>query len=243
MSRNLFTAGILTVLALLPLYGITHGRYAQDTLGVLLTGHSNGHGADTTRDSHYGNDISWPGLDPITLHTLGLSPGRQTEQGEAALPPQGQSRTRSRRPDAEAGRTGTQGAVANAKASKRPRAPQRKPSATARRSTAHRHKPYRLLGTASYYGSEFRGRRTASGERFNPKAMTAAHKTLPLGSRVRVTNLRNGKSVEVTINDRGPYTGGRIIDLSKGAARKLDMIRSGTAKVRLEVLAKKNDNA
>ena len=118
-------------------------------------------------------------------------------------------------------------------------------------SRAPRHADQRLTGTsltdfwgtASYYGSEFRGRRTASGERFNPKAMTAAHKTLPLGSRVRVTNLRNGKSVEVTINDRGPYTGGRIIDLSKGAARKLDMIRSGTAKVRPEVLAKKNDNA
>jgi len=243
MSRNLFTAGILTVLALLPLYSITHGHYAQGTLGAPLAGQPTGHGATHTRDSRSGDHIRWPGLDPIALHALELSPAGQTEQGRAARPPRGQSNPRSQPPRPAAGRTRTQGAVAKAKAPKQLDAPQPIPSAAAHRSTAHRRKPYRLLGTASYYGRELRGRRTASGEPFNPKAMTAAHKTLPLGTRVRVTNLRNGKSVDVTINDRGPYTGGRIIDLSKGAARKIDMIRSGTAKVRLEVLAKKNDNA
>jgi len=95
-----------------------------------------------------------------------------------------------------------------------------------------------LQGTASYYGGRFHGRKTASGERFNQNAMTAAHKTLPLGTKVRVTNLRNGETVEVKINDRGPYVKGRIIDLSKGAARKLDMLVSGTAKVRIEVVSK-----
>jgi rare lipoprotein A len=100
-----------------------------------------------------------------------------------------------------------------------------------------------LQGTASYYGGTFRGRLTASGERFNQEALTAAHKTLPLGTRVRVTNLRNGESVEVKINDRGPYVRGRIIDLTKGAARELGMLRSGTAKVRIEVVAKKHDDA
>jgi rare lipoprotein A len=99
-----------------------------------------------------------------------------------------------------------------------------------------------LKGTASYYGGKFHGRRTASGERFNQEALTAAHKTLPLGTKVRVINVRTGDSVEVRINDRGPYHGGRIIDLSKGAARELGMLPAGTAKVRLEVVAKKSDD-
>jgi rare lipoprotein A len=100
-----------------------------------------------------------------------------------------------------------------------------------------------LQGTASYYGAKFQGRRTASGERFNQEALTAAHKTLPFGTRVRVTNLRNGESVEVKINDRGPYIRGRIIDLSKGAAREIGMLRSGTAKVRVKVIASQDDDA
>ena len=87
---------------------------------------------------------------------------------------------------------------------------------------------------ASYYGQEFAGRRTASGERFNPGAMTAAHRTLPFGTRVRVTNSRNGRSVTVRINDRGPFAKGRAIDLSHGAARAIGM--GGTGNVRLEVL-------
>jgi rare lipoprotein A len=100
-----------------------------------------------------------------------------------------------------------------------------------------------LQGIASYYGGRFHGRKTASGERFNQNAMTAAHKTLPLGTKVRVTNLRNGETVDVKINDRGPYIKGRIIDLSKGAARRLGMIRSGTAKVRLEVVSESGGGA
>src|SRR6187401_3284600 len=80
---------------------------------------------------------------------------------------------------------------------------------------------------ASYYGKELAGRRTASGERFNPGAMTAAHRTLRFGTRVRVTNSRNGRSVVVRINDRGPFVKGRSIDLSSGAARAIGMGSSG----------------
>ncbi|MEX6508205.1 septal ring lytic transglycosylase RlpA family protein [Jiella sp. M17.18] len=93
-----------------------------------------------------------------------------------------------------------------------------------------------LVGSASYYGRDFHGRRTADGERFNMNAMTAAHKTLPFGTKVKVTNERNGRSVVVRINDRGPYHGGRIIDLSRAAAKRIGMINSGTAKVRLDIL-------
>jgi len=87
---------------------------------------------------------------------------------------------------------------------------------------------------ATYYGNEFAGHRTASGERFNPGAMTAAHRTLPFGTRVRVTNSHNGRSVIVRINDRGPFVKGRSIDLSSGAARAIGM--GSTASVRIEVL-------
>lgn len=89
-------------------------------------------------------------------------------------------------------------------------------------------------GTASYYADFFHGRLTANGERFNMHSLTAAHKTLPFGSMVRVTNLDNGKSVMVRINDRGPYVDGRIIDLSLGAARELGMVRHGIGQVILE---------
>lgn len=89
-------------------------------------------------------------------------------------------------------------------------------------------------GMASYYGAELAGNRTASGERFNPGAMTAAHRTLPMGAKVRVTNKSNGKSVIVRINDRGPFAKGRIIDVSRGAAEKISMVRSGTARVTIE---------
>ncbi|NEO68868.1 MAG: septal ring lytic transglycosylase RlpA family protein, partial [Moorea sp. SIO3H5] len=85
-----------------------------------------------------------------------------------------------------------------------------------------------VRGIASWYGSAFHGRRTASGERFNQYALTAAHRTLRFGTRVKVTNLRNGRSVIVRINDRGPYIRGRIIDLSRGAARIIGLVRSGT---------------
>jgi rare lipoprotein A len=92
-------------------------------------------------------------------------------------------------------------------------------------------------GYASYYGREFHGRRTASGERFDRKDLTAAHRTLPFGTRVRVTNLENGKSVVVRITDRGPFRKGRVIDVSKRAAKVLDFVREGTVRVRLEVLS------
>jgi len=91
-------------------------------------------------------------------------------------------------------------------------------------------------GVASWYGPGFHGRKTANGERYNMNELTAAHKTLRFGTRVRVTNQNNGKSVIVRINDRGPYVGSRVIDLSKSAAQKIDMIGSGTAKVKLQVL-------
>ncbi|EXJ16526.1 septal ring lytic transglycosylase RlpA family protein [Imhoffiella purpurea] len=91
-------------------------------------------------------------------------------------------------------------------------------------------------GVASYYGERFNGRQTASGERFNMNALTAAHRTLEFGTRVMVTNTSNGRSVEVVINDRGPYIRGRTIDLSKGAARELGMLGRGVAKVRLEIM-------
>ncbi len=91
-------------------------------------------------------------------------------------------------------------------------------------------------GIASYYGRRFHGRRTANGERFDMHAMTAAHKTLPFGSKVRVTNPANGKSVTVRINDRGPFTRGRTIDLSRAAAREIGLIRRGHAMVELALV-------
>jgi rare lipoprotein A len=93
-----------------------------------------------------------------------------------------------------------------------------------------------IRGLASWYGPGFHGRRSASGERFNQNALTAAHRSLPFGTRVQVTNLNNGQSVIVRINDRGPFVGGRVIDLSAAAARMLGMMRSGVAPVRLDVL-------
>jgi rare lipoprotein A len=91
-------------------------------------------------------------------------------------------------------------------------------------------------GQASYYGHAFHGRKTASGERFDMWDMTAAHRDLAMGTRVRVTNLANGRAVVVRINDRGPYHGKRIIDVSYAAARKLGMIETGVARVRVEVV-------
>ena len=91
-------------------------------------------------------------------------------------------------------------------------------------------------GVASYYGRRFHGRLTANGERFDMRAMTAAHKTLPFGSMVRVTNRRNGRSVTVRINDRGPFIRGRTIDLSRSAAEQIGMIAQGHARVELELV-------
>ncbi len=91
-------------------------------------------------------------------------------------------------------------------------------------------------GQASWYGPGFFGNRTASGEVFRPGTLTAAHRTLPFGTRVRVTNLWNGRSAVVRINDRGPFHGARVIDLAHGAANQLGLVASGVAKVKLEVL-------
>src|SRR5262245_42666442 len=91
------------------------------------------------------------------------------------------------------------------------------------------------VGIASFYGRAHDGRRTASGEVFDMNQMTAAHRTLPFGTRVRVTNLANGRETVVRINDRGPFRRGRIIDLSYAAARKLGFVGRGLAKVRVEV--------
>lgn len=92
-------------------------------------------------------------------------------------------------------------------------------------------------GVASWYGPDFHGKPTANGETYNQNEMTAAHRTLPFNTVVRVTNLDNGKSVDVRINDRGPYAHNRIIDLSYAAARKVDMIGPGTARVRLQLVS------
>ncbi|MFO8233318.1 MAG: septal ring lytic transglycosylase RlpA family protein, partial [Longimonas sp.] len=91
-------------------------------------------------------------------------------------------------------------------------------------------------GVASYYGDKFDGRTTANGETFDNSAYTAAHRTLPFGTRVRVTRIDTGEQVTVRINDRGPFVDGRIIDLSQRAARDIDMIADGLAEVRIEVV-------
>ena len=94
-------------------------------------------------------------------------------------------------------------------------------------------------GKASYYADKFNGRKTASGERFSNAARTAAHRTLPFGTKVKVVNVQNGKTVKVRINDRGPHVRGRIIDLSKSAARKLDLLEQGVGEVKIKYKAKK----
>jgi rare lipoprotein A len=94
--------------------------------------------------------------------------------------------------------------------------------------------PAASTGVASWYGPGFSGKKTANGDIFDETKMTAAHKTLPLGTKAKVTNVNNGKSVEVEINDRGPYAEGRIIDLSQAAASAIGIIDRGVAKVRVE---------
>lgn len=102
---------------------------------------------------------------------------------------------------------------------------------------------FRQVGMASWYGPGFHGRKTASGERFDQNELTAAHRKLPMGSEVRVTNLENGRSITVEINDRGPYKKGRVLDLSKAAAKKLGMVEDGVAKVRIEATRQQLANA
>ena len=92
-------------------------------------------------------------------------------------------------------------------------------------------------GQASWYGAQHQGKTTASGEAFDMHKLTAAHPSLAFGTRVRVTNLNNGRSVIVRINDRGPFKGGRIIDVSRKAAEQLDMLKAGIVPVRIDVLS------
>lgn len=92
---------------------------------------------------------------------------------------------------------------------------------------------FQQQGIASYYAQFFNGRLTANGERHNPNALVAAHKTLPFGTKVRVTNLNNGRQVIVRINDRGPFVRGRVIDLSRAAAKKINLLKAGIARVKI----------
>jgi len=92
-------------------------------------------------------------------------------------------------------------------------------------------------GPVSWYGPGFAGRKTASGERFDPRELTMAHRTLPLGTKVKVINPRNDRSVVVRVNDRGPYKGGRVADLSRAAAERIGMVDAGVIEARLQVLA------
>lgn len=103
-------------------------------------------------------------------------------------------------------------------------------------SAAKKKSGFQQKGIASWYGGKFHGRTTASGERYDMNKMTAAHKKLPFGSMVKVTNMDNGRQVVVRITDRGPFVHGRIIDLSRAAAKKIDMIQAGTARVHIRVL-------
>ncbi len=120
--------------------------------------------------------------------------------------------------------------AARVKPTQKKRAPQR--SANNRSPSARK----AMRGTASWYGPHFDGKKTASGEIFDQEKLTAAHKTLPLGSKALITNLQNGNSVEVEINDRGPYVGERVIDVSYAAARELGLIEAGVAPVRIELV-------
>ena len=119
------------------------------------------------------------------------------------------------------------------------------PAATAPPATAppvlQRETPFTQHGRISPYGAAFSGKTTASGERFDPEALTMAHRTLPFGTLVRITNVENKQSVEVTVNDRGPYVAGRIADVSLAAARKLGMVKDGVVEGILEVIASPAD--
>lgn len=103
--------------------------------------------------------------------------------------------------------------------------------------------PYKEIGIASWYGPGFQGKETASGSTFDSNKMTAAHRTLPLGTKVEVVNPKNDKKVEVKITDRGPYVKGRAIDLSRAAAKKLGIVKKGTAKVKIVIKHKKKKSS
>ncbi|WP_143959929.1 septal ring lytic transglycosylase RlpA family protein [Litoribacter populi] len=106
-------------------------------------------------------------------------------------------------------------------------------SSCAPRATAPKSRMVTQTGKASFYANKFQGRKTANGEIYRHNKMTAAHRSLPFGTEVKVTNLKNGKTVSVRINDRGPFVKGRVIDLSRSAARKIDMISDGVVNVEI----------
>lgn len=106
--------------------------------------------------------------------------------------------------------------------------------------TSNYARSHELVGQASWYGSKYHGKRTASGERYNMRAYTAAHKTLPFGTIVRVTNTNNGKTVDVKINDRGPFVKGRVIDLSRKSFEQIGNINAGTLPVKIDVIDDSN---
>jgi len=111
---------------------------------------------------------------------------------------------------------------------------------TVKENLVHKREP--KIGIASWYGKQFHGKKTASGKHFNMYNHTAAHRSLPLGTRVRVVNLENGKDTIVDINDRGPYIKGRMIDLSYAAAKSIGIVNDGIAKVRVEVISMPSGN-
>lgn len=113
-------------------------------------------------------------------------------------------------------------------------------SATGGSKTKNYTKSHTLIGQASWYGNKFHGKRTASGETYNMNAYTSAHKTLPFGTIVRVTNTANNKSVDVKINDRGPYVKGRVIDLSYKAFVQIGDVKKGTVPVKIEIIDDSN---
>lgn len=127
-------------------------------------------------------------------------------------------------------------AAAKAPASDAQAATSGTPKQHARHRHAHTHTHKTSKGKASYYGAQFAGKKMANGEPMNPRSNVAASKTLPLGTRAKVTNLKNGKSAEVVIEDRGPYVDGRIIDVSPKTAEKLDLKKDGTAPVEVKPL-------
>jgi rare lipoprotein A len=117
-----------------------------------------------------------------------------------------------------------------------PAAPPPPPAAPAPPSAGDAASSVQQRGRISMYGKDFAGKKTASGDIFDPKALTMAHRTLPFGTRVRVTNLENRRSVEVVVNDRGPFVAGRIADLSEAAAQRLGMVADGVVEALLDVL-------
>jgi rare lipoprotein A len=124
-----------------------------------------------------------------------------------------------------------------------PAVPPPQPAASIPQAPPVREPVYRETGVAGWYGKERQGKKTASGDVFDREGLSAAHRTLPLGTLIRVTNLDNSKSIDVTINDRGPFVKNRVLDLSCGAARELGFLANGTARVKIETLEDVHDRA